>query len=138
MNRNQGFSFLKLFVVLLEIALLVIVYKAFQFNTLIGIVVLVSWMFLWWPVSWMIHEEVTNIVSPESGPAKPEKKPSPFLSLVGKTCSTVSVLNPAGVIEVEGKRIEATSSSGLIEVKSLVKIIEAKPTSVVVEAETAP
>lgn len=133
--RREGFSFLKLFVVLLEIALLVFVYKAFQLNIVIGAIVLLFWVFLWWPVSWMIHEEVKSIVSRESPVPEPKKEPSPFVDLVGRTCSTVSVLNPAGLVEIDGKRIEATSLSNLIKAGSLVKIVAAKPKSVVVELE---
>ncbi len=54
-------------------------------------------------------------------------------SLVGKTGKVISPLRPAGIIEVDGKRVDAVSSGMFIELGSIVKIIDIQGPRIVVE-----
>ncbi len=54
-------------------------------------------------------------------------------SLVGKTGKVISPLRPAGIIEVNGKRVDAVSSGMFIELGATVKIIDIQGPRIVVE-----
>ncbi|HOK09035.1 MAG TPA: NfeD family protein [Candidatus Hydrogenedens sp.] len=54
-------------------------------------------------------------------------------SLVGKTGKVISPLRPAGIIEVDGKRVDAVSSGMFIEAGHEVKIIDIQGPRIVVE-----
>ncbi len=54
-------------------------------------------------------------------------------SLVGKIGKVISPLRPAGIIEVDGKRVDAVSSGMFIELGTLVKIIDIQGPRIVVE-----
>ncbi len=54
-------------------------------------------------------------------------------SLVGKTGKVISPLRPAGIIEVDGKRVDAVSSGMFIDAGVTVKIIDIQGPRIVVE-----
>ncbi|MCX8064550.1 MAG: hypothetical protein N3G21_05180 [Candidatus Hydrogenedentes bacterium] len=54
-------------------------------------------------------------------------------SLLGKVGKVIAPLRPAGIIELDGKRIDAVSSGKFVEVGSLVKVVEISGPSILVE-----
>jgi membrane-bound ClpP family serine protease len=67
----------------------------------------------------------------DSPPRKP--KDSPYASLVGGEAEVIAELKPQGLIRVGNERISAKSVLGFIPVGTLVTIVEAELTAVVVE-----
>jgi membrane-bound ClpP family serine protease len=56
--------------------------------------------------------------------------------LVGRVGTTVSVLNPAGLVRIDGKRVVCQSDGSIIENGQTVKVVAARTNFVVVRAHT--
>jgi membrane-bound serine protease (ClpP class) len=56
-------------------------------------------------------------------------------SLVGKRGKVISALRPAGIIEVDGKRVDAVSSGMFIDAGTMVRIIDIQGPRIVVEED---
>ena len=115
-----------------ELLLLGFVVWSYRFGTALGIVVTVVWLLFGFGVMHIVGWDFAN--PPKPSPPHQPKEPV-HRGLVGSTGKSISVLNPAGMIEVEGKRIEATSALGLILSGVAVRIVDAKGNSVVVEEQ---
>jgi len=115
-----------------ELFLLGIVVWSYRFGMVIGVVATLAWLFCGFGLLGYLGWETSN--PPEPSPPHKPKEPQ-FSRLVGSTGTTVSVLNPAGLVEVEGKRIDATSPLGLIEKGHSVNIVGAKGNAIIVNEE---
>ena len=115
-----------------ELVLLGIVIWSYRFGTAVGIVATVVWIFLGFGIMSLVGWDSAR--SPKPSP-QPESKEPQHRGLIGSIGNTISVLNPAGVIEVEGKRVEATSAQELIQAGVPVDIVDARGNTVVVEGQ---
>lgn len=61
-------------------------------------------------------------------------------ALIGRTGTALTVLRPAGAIQIDGRRVDAVSTGVYIEKESMVRVTEVHGNRVVVEpaSETAP
>ncbi len=72
----------------------------------------------------------------EPEPTPPHKpKVSPYADLVGTEAKVVADLKPQGLVQVGDQRISAKSGLGMIQVGTMVRIVEAEPTTLLVEAK---
>ena len=107
----------------LELFMLVAVAWLFRFGLVVGTVALVLWLFVGFGIMTILGWDIANL----PGPTRSREPEDPQCSsLIGSVAKTISVLNPGGMIEIDGERIRATSTMGLIEPGSAVRIVQAK------------
>ncbi|MDF7798652.1 NfeD family protein [Pontiellaceae bacterium B1224] len=112
-----------------EVLLLVAVVLSYRLNTLLGIIM----TFLWSLSAGFIFKLGEELDEPPEPLHKKETREPKFERLIGSSGITVSILNPAGMIEIENQRIEATAFMGLIESGKHVEIVDAKSNTVIVK-----
>jgi membrane-bound ClpP family serine protease len=112
-----------------ELLLLGIVIWSYRFGTAVGVVATVAWLLFGFGIMSIVGWDLANPSEP-STPHQP-KRPQ-HRGLIGAVGNTISVLNPTGMIEVAGERVEATSAMGLIQTGVPVDILDAKGNNVVV------
>ena len=115
-----------------ELILLGIVIWSYRFGNAVGILATVVWFFFGFGIMSLVGWDFANPSKPS--PPHQHKEPQ-HRGLIGSTGDSISVLNPAGMIEVRGERVEATSSLGLIQAGARVVIVDAKGSTVVVEEQ---
>ncbi|MDF7800782.1 NfeD family protein [Pontiellaceae bacterium B1224] len=113
----------------IEAVLLVAVVLSYRLSTALGVVMTTLWS-MSFGLIFMLGEELDE--PPEPLHKKEIKRPK-FESLIGSFGTTISILNPAGMIKIEDQRIEATAFMGLIESGIQVEIVDAKSNTVIVK-----
>ncbi len=77
--------------------------------------------------------------APELAEMEPfQKETARLQSLVGQFGTTLSLLNPGGIVQVSGERMHATSEGMIIDPKTAVEIIDVRGTRIVVRPGQPP